>query len=298
MPEDLSALSESDLFARYAAILNELKSRGVIRTMNAPAGDYAEYLVATALGGELAKNSEKSFDVLTNNGEKLQVKARVVSDPVRPSQLQLGVFRSFGFDYAVIVLLSAVDYSVVRASKVPRHVMIESAGKHREHVNGNVLFARPDIMGHPDATDLTVTLRAAQTQHKPDDWTDYDPIPMDPFPHPASYYKEQGDAEWCVVDDCDEDATGEVNGLLVCDEHKSDTKGGELTVIELIDGEPYIYTQQPEEGDMRINNTTHEALLEARRTARRDEMKGSPVRLIAERAVKKSQGAFREARKA
>jgi hypothetical protein len=123
--------------------------------------------VATALGGELAKNSEKSFDVLTNNGQKLQVKVRVVSDPVRPSQLQLGVFRSVGFDYAVIVLLSAVDYSVVRASKVPRHVMIESAGKHREHVNGNVLFARPDIMGHCDATDLTATLRAAQTQRQP-----------------------------------------------------------------------------------------------------------------------------------
>jgi hypothetical protein len=56
-----------------------------------------------------------------------------------------------------------------------------------------------------------------------------------PFPTPASYYKEQGDAEWCVVDDCDEDATGEVNGLLVCDEHKSDAEGGELTVIELIE---------------------------------------------------------------
>ena len=49
---------------------------------------------------------------------------------------------------------------------------------------------------------------------------------------------------------------------------------------------------------MRINNTTHEALLSARTTARRDEDKGSPVRLIAERPVKKSQKMFREARKA
>ena len=48
---------------------------------------------------------------------------------------------------------------------------------------------------------------------------------------------------------------------------------------------------------MRIINTTHEALLPARRTARRDEPKGSPVRLIAERAVKKSKRAFREAHK-
>ena len=102
---DLSTFSESGLFSLYRAILGELKSRGVIRTENAPVGDYAEYLVATALGGQLAPNSEKAWDVLGNDGEKLQVKARVVADPAEPGQLQLSPFRSFGFDSAVIVLL-------------------------------------------------------------------------------------------------------------------------------------------------------------------------------------------------
>jgi hypothetical protein len=100
--------------------------------------------------------------VLALDGEKLQVKARVVSDPPKAGQLQLSPFRSFGFDSAVIVLLSAADYSVVRASKVPRHV-VEASAVYRQHVNGKVLFARPDIMQHPDATDLTTTLRQAQT---------------------------------------------------------------------------------------------------------------------------------------
>jgi hypothetical protein len=159
---DLLSFSESGLFSVYRAILRELKSRGVIRTENAPVGDYAEYLVATALGGLLAPNSEKAWDVLGSDGEKLQVKARVVSDPAEPGQLQLSPFRSFSFDSAVIVLLSATDYAVSRASKVPCHV-IESSAIHREHVNGKVLFARPGITGHPDATDLTATLRAAQT---------------------------------------------------------------------------------------------------------------------------------------
>lgn len=125
-------------------------------------GDYAEYLVVTALGGKLATNSEKSWDVLSDDGERLQVKARVVSNPAKPGQLQLSPFRSFNFDSAVIVLLSASDYVVSQASKVPSHV-VESFAKYRPHVNGNVLFARPEIMGHPDATDLTATLRAAQT---------------------------------------------------------------------------------------------------------------------------------------
>ncbi len=159
---DLSTFSESGLLSLYRAILSELKSRGVIRTENAPVGDYAEYLVATALGGQLAPNSEKSWDVLGSDGEKLQVKARVVTDPAGPGQLQLSPFRSFGFDSAVIVLLSPTDYAVSRASKVPRYV-VESSAIYRNHVNGRVLFARPEIMGHPDATDLTATLRAAQT---------------------------------------------------------------------------------------------------------------------------------------
>jgi hypothetical protein len=51
---DLSAFSESGLFSLYRAILRELKSRGVIRTENAPVGDYAEYLVATA-GAQLGE---------------------------------------------------------------------------------------------------------------------------------------------------------------------------------------------------------------------------------------------------
>ena len=159
---DLSTLSEAGLFSLYRAILRELKDRGVIRTENAPVGDYAEYLVVTALGGQLAPNSEKSWDVLTKDGQKLQVKARVVSEPAEPGQLQLSPFRSFSFDFAVIVLLSATDYAVTRAAKVPRPV-VESSTIYRQHVNGKVLSARPEIMGHPDAQDLTATLRAAQT---------------------------------------------------------------------------------------------------------------------------------------
>jgi hypothetical protein len=50
----------------------------------------------------------------------------------------------------------------LRASKLPRH-LVESSAVYRQHVNGKVLFARPEIMGHADATDLTATLRAAQT---------------------------------------------------------------------------------------------------------------------------------------
>jgi hypothetical protein len=99
--------------------------------------------------------------VIGNDGEKLQVKARVVAEPARPGQLQLSPFRSSEFDSAVIVLLSAGDYAVSRASKVPCHV-VKTSAIYRKHVNGNILFARPEIMGHAEATDLTEVLRDVQ----------------------------------------------------------------------------------------------------------------------------------------
>jgi hypothetical protein len=67
------------------AIVRELLSRGIVRSANAPAGDYAELLVQRACGGALAPKSQKSWDVLTPNGRRLQVKARVIT-PENPSR--------------------------------------------------------------------------------------------------------------------------------------------------------------------------------------------------------------------
>ena len=55
----------SRLLGLSRAILRELKERGVVRTGNAPTGDYAELLVCQVTGGELAPNSERSWDVRT-----------------------------------------------------------------------------------------------------------------------------------------------------------------------------------------------------------------------------------------
>jgi hypothetical protein len=148
------------LLSLYRGILRELKSRGVIRTENAPTGDYAEYLVARGLGGVLAMNSKKSWDVQLPNGDRIQVKARVVSDPPRAGQRQLSPFRSFEFDATVVVLLRDIDFEVLRAVILPRAV-VESSSVYRSHVNGYVMFATQDILDHPLAVDLTDRLRDA-----------------------------------------------------------------------------------------------------------------------------------------
>ena len=151
--DDLEHRSTSDLFALYRGILRELRSRGVVRTENAPAGDYAEFLVGRALGGTLAPNSEKSYDVLAGN-RRLQVKARVLSEPPKSGQLQLSPFRSFDFDETVIVLFDDVDYGVRQAVRIPVDV-VRDVAVHSRHVNGHIVHARPTLMSGPGTTDIT-----------------------------------------------------------------------------------------------------------------------------------------------
>ncbi len=58
-----------ELLAQYAATLVELRRRGVLRTNNAPLGDYAEWLLHRALGGALANStSAKSYDLKMAGG--------------------------------------------------------------------------------------------------------------------------------------------------------------------------------------------------------------------------------------
>ncbi len=156
--DELGRHSTSELFALYRAILRELRGRGVVRTENAPAGDYAEFLVATALGGNLAPNSAKSYDVLAG-GVRLQVKARVVSDPPKSGQLQLSTFRSFDFDEGVIVLLDHNDYRVRQAVRLPV-ADLEAVAVRDRHVNGYRVHARPSLMASPHAVDISALLRA------------------------------------------------------------------------------------------------------------------------------------------
>ena len=141
---NLSELTVGELLALSRRILSELRQRGVIRTGNAPAGDYAELLVQRATSGELAPNSQKSWDVLTPEGERLQVKARVVTDEMNTGERQLSPFRSWDFDAAVIVLF-ANDFQVWRAVRIPVDV-VKKAGRFSEHVRGDLVIARNDLL--------------------------------------------------------------------------------------------------------------------------------------------------------
>jgi len=150
-----------ELLASYAKILAELRERGVVRSANAPAGDYAEWLCSRALRATLVDNfSVKSHDLVLADGRRVQVKTRVTSEPPKAGQLQTSPFRSWDFDLAAFVLLRDHDYAVRRGILVPVEV-VRAQSTYRSHVNGSVVMMRSALLDHNDAKDVTDQLRAA-----------------------------------------------------------------------------------------------------------------------------------------
>ncbi len=154
---DVECLSTSELLSSYRAVLAELRRREIVRTGNAPTGDYAETLVKVAFKGELAPNSEKSWDIQTPDGQKLQVKSRLLDDPRRTKQRQLSPIRSWEFDSLVIILFDST-YAVWRAVKIPAG-LIRGTGTQSDWVNGELIVARDSLLNHEQALELTLLLR-------------------------------------------------------------------------------------------------------------------------------------------
>lgn len=158
---DLSNASASDLFVLQGQLLAELRHLGVLRTNNPPVGDYAEWLVAQALGvNRLPANSTKSYDLVSDRYGKVQVKARLVSSPAKSGQQQTSPFRSKDFDHAAFVLLSDIDFSVVAAVLMPL-AAVEDRWTRRQHVKGWTVHMNGPTMTHAGAIDISDDLRRA-----------------------------------------------------------------------------------------------------------------------------------------
>lgn len=153
-------MSVAKLLELSRAILAELKRPRVIRSGNAPAGDYAELLVQRATGGELAPASQRSWDVETQSGEHLQVKARVVTDPKVAGERQLSFFRSWDFDAGVVALFDD-QFRVWRATHLPVAVL-EQEARSVEHVRGFRVMATDGLLDRGE--DWTERLRAATAE--------------------------------------------------------------------------------------------------------------------------------------
>lgn len=142
----------SDLLSQYAQILAELRARGVVRTSNAPLGDYAEHMALSVYGGALAPNSAKSYDLTDADGRTIQVKARTVSASTSPSAV-FSVFRSFDFSVATLLVLDSRTYAVKSAHEMDPE-QVRAASRWSEHVRGHLLPVGAPAQVGVDVTDL------------------------------------------------------------------------------------------------------------------------------------------------
>jgi hypothetical protein len=97
----------------------------------------AEYCAAVVYDGLLAPNSEKSYDLVAEDGRRVQVKVRLI----RPDTSKAAVFspiRSFDFD-AGLFLLVGDELGEVEVARELTALEIQEHGKHRTHTNGVVL---------------------------------------------------------------------------------------------------------------------------------------------------------------
>lgn len=158
----LTPVSTRDLVRRYGEILDELKRRAVIRTLNSPVGDYSEYLFAKAFGWELQANSTSGYDATDKEGIRYQVKWRRVHSATKGSR-QLSAFRGLRdgkFDVLAGVLFNK-QFGVERAALVP-HALVLSRSSYIQHVNGWRFSLEDLIWDIPGVRDVTAQLRAVE----------------------------------------------------------------------------------------------------------------------------------------
>lgn len=149
------------LLGLYADILNELYSREVVRTVNNPSADYAEYLVAKAFSLSPAPPSTKGFDAVDKNGIRYEIKARRRTPRSKPTRFS--AIRSFdeeSFDKLAAVLFNE-NFSVNRAFLFSRSFVQRSAFW-QEHVNGWILPISDSLWDEKSGNDITEKLRTIQ----------------------------------------------------------------------------------------------------------------------------------------
>ena len=122
---EIKNLTTKNLLELYANIVEELRSRKIVRTKNNIVADYAEYLVAKNLNLELMPNSNKHFDAIDNKTNyKFQIKSRRITN-YNKSKL-LGVVRDLdftGFDYLVVVYFD-INFKVIESFMIPKERLL------------------------------------------------------------------------------------------------------------------------------------------------------------------------------
>lgn len=155
---NLKEKSAGELLALYTFILEELRSREIIRSSNAPTGDYAEYLFCNAFGWIQQGNSNAGYDAISNDDIRYQIKSRRLTK-YNPSR-QLSFIRKLElkqFDFLAAVLFNE-DFSIWKAAIIP-HKLIQPRSRFAKTPNGWLFNLEDNIWNLKGVIDVTKNLK-------------------------------------------------------------------------------------------------------------------------------------------
>ncbi|MER8646815.1 hypothetical protein [Mesorhizobium sp. M1252] len=156
-PEIIQTAGVAELLILHSQIMDELRDREIVRTGNAPLGDYAELLFATAFGWSLESNSSSGHDATDAAGLRYQIKSRRIAP--RNASRQLSAIRRLPdntFDFLAAVLFDE-SYRVTKAVVIPHEVVVRRA-KRVEHTNSWRFILHESVWGEEGARDVTAAI--------------------------------------------------------------------------------------------------------------------------------------------
>jgi hypothetical protein len=116
---DFDALTDLQVLRWWFEVMTELRQRGMIWSGKSPIADYAEYLVARHYGVEPIRGTNPGYDLVTEDGRRVQVKSRRYATDSTPSHFgEFSKFMEGRFDDLVVVLFEE-DLRVRAAYRVP-----------------------------------------------------------------------------------------------------------------------------------------------------------------------------------
>ncbi len=134
------------LLAIWRDVLAALVGRDGVRTDDPPVGDYAEFLLAEALGGELNSATTGHCDVRTD-GRRIRVRAKLADASAVPERIDFAPTPRNFIELAV-VLLDRIDLTVIRAVLIPVEALGPVRGRNRDPdlvVTAEMLDASRDV---------------------------------------------------------------------------------------------------------------------------------------------------------
>jgi hypothetical protein len=148
----LTELSVQELLKLWAAVLNQLQARGVVRSANNPVADYAELLVAHHFGVEPAGGSQAGYDLITKEGERIQVKGLRKTRPGRGQLSAIRRLESDAFDTLIAVVFEP-DFSDFVAWRIP-HDVVSRYARWSQHVNAHLLTLSRRMLSDPEVRSI------------------------------------------------------------------------------------------------------------------------------------------------